>query len=145
VTTHQPIAKFQEDARVDSVRPVSGPLRRNRADRVFDLHPAVHFMLIGTYFAFAGILCLTFMGEDLKLPAVIIALGIFSLFVTPGLWARVVADDGAPKQSWAEFMQEGVDCITGRLTAGQALAQIMVLPGLMLGLAFVFAGVKATL
>jgi hypothetical protein len=38
-----------------------------------------------------------------------------------------------------------VDCITGRLTAGQALAQIMVLPVLMVALAGVFAVIKATL
>jgi hypothetical protein len=38
-----------------------------------------------------------------------------------------------------------VDCITGRLTALQALAHIMVLPVMMLALAEVFAVIKATL
>ena len=145
MSVHQPIAKFKEEIRVASVTPVAAPLRRNRGERVFDLHPAVHFMLLGTYLAFAGILCVTFMGKDLVVPAAIVGIGIVALFLTPGLWARVVPDDGAPKQSWAEFLQEGVDCITGRLTACQALAQIMVLPVLMLGVAFVFAVVKATL
>ena len=140
MTVHQPFAQFQED-----IRPVALPLRRNRGERTFELHPAVHFMVIGAYFAFAGILCLTFMGENLIVPAAIIAIGIASLFVTPGLWAWVNPDDGLRKQSWGEFMTEGVECITGRLTAGQALAQILVLPALMVGLALVFAVVKATL
>ena len=140
MTVHQPYAIFQEN-----VRPAAAPLRRNRGERTFDLHPAVHAMVIGAYFAFAGILCAAFMGKDLVVPAAIFAIGIAALFLTPGLWARVNPDDGLRKQSWAEFMQEGVDCITGRLTAGQALAQILVLPGLMVSLALVFAVVKATL
>jgi len=140
MTVHQPIAQFQEN-----VRPVSAPLRRNRGERTFDLHPAVHFMVIGTYVAFAAILCTAFMGKDLIVPAAIVFIGIASLFITPGLWARVNPDDGLRKQSWGEFLQEGVDCITGHLTAGQAMAQILVLPGLMVSLAMVFAVVKATL
>ncbi len=144
MTVHQPFAQFREEVRIASVGAAT-PLRRNRGERAFELHPAVHFMLIGAYFAFAGILCATFMGRDLVIPAAVFAIGIASLFLTPGLWARVNSDNGLRKQSWAEFLQEGVECITGRLTAGQALAQILVLPGLMVGLALVFAVVKATL
>ena len=144
MTAHQPFAQLQEDFRVASLH-ATPPLRRNRGERTFDIHPGVHAILIGTYFAFAAILLTAFMGKDLVVPAAIVLIGIASLFVTPGLWARVATDDGLRKQSWAEFMQEGIDCITGRLTAGQALAQILVLPGLMVGLALVFAVVKATL
>jgi Flp pilus assembly protein TadB len=144
MTVHQPFAKFQEDARIGDAHDAV-PLRRNRGERTFELHPGVHAMVITAYFAFAGILCTAFMGKDLILPAAICAIGIASLFITPALWARVKPDDGLRKQSWAEFMQEGVECITGRLTAGQALAQILVLPSLMVALAFVFAIVKATL
>ncbi len=139
MSTHIPAREIETKARI-----VAAPLLRNRGERVFDIHPAVHSALIGTYLAFAGILLATFMGKDLIVPAAIVLVGIVSLFVTPGLWARVAADD-LPKQSFAEFLQEGVDCITGRLTAGQALAQIMVLPALMVGLAMVFAIIKATL
>ena len=37
---------------------------------------------------------------------------------------------------------EGIECLTGKLTAPQALAQILVLPGLMAGLALVFAVIR---
>jgi Flp pilus assembly protein TadB len=139
MSIHIPAHEIEQKARI-----VAAPLKRNRGDRVFDIHPAVHVSLLGTYLAFAGILMATFMGKDLIVPAAIIVIGIVSLFLTPGLWARVAGDD-LRKQSFAEFLQEGVDCITGRLTAGQALAQIMVLPVLMVGLATVFAIIKATL
>lgn len=139
MSIHQPVAALQKKA---TVVPVARP---NRGERAFDIHPAVHAMLLGSYLAFAGILMTAFMGDDLKVAAGIIVIGILSLFITPAWWSRVVPDDGARKQSWAEFLQEGVECITGKLTAGQALAQIMVLPALMVGLAMVFALIKATL
>ena len=140
MTMHQPFAQFAED-----IRPVSfQPAKRNRGERVFDLHPAIHFGLVGAYLTFMGVLATSFMGPDLVIPTVIFGIGILSLFVTPAWWARVKGDD-LPKQSWADFCQEGVECLTGKLTANQALAQIMVLPALMVGLAFFFAVLKSTL
>jgi hypothetical protein len=140
VTVHQPIAHFAEQ-----LRPARAPLGRKRGERTFELHPAVHAMVIGAYVAFAAILCTAFMGPDLVVPMGIVFISIAALFITPGLWARVNPDDGLRKQSWGEFLQEGVECLTGHLTARQALAQIMVLPGLMVGLALVFAAIKATI
>ncbi|HLL31113.1 MAG TPA: hypothetical protein VK403_08970 [Allosphingosinicella sp.] len=140
MTVHQPIVRFQ-----DAVVHAAPPLRRNRGERAFDLHPGVHAMVIGAWMAFVGILCTAFMGPDLIVPAAIVVVSVLALFVTPALWARVVPDDGLRRQSWAEFMQEGVECITGRLTAGQALAQILTLPVLLVGLALVMAVIKATL
>lgn len=122
--------------------PVAEAPRRGR--RVFDLHPAVHGLTIAAYAAFVTILCATFMAPAMIVPAAIIAVSVAALFLTPGLWARVVPDDGRPKQSWAEFMDEGIDTITGRLTAGQAMAQILTLPILVVFLAIVMAGIKAS-
>ncbi|WP_106640090.1 hypothetical protein [Allosphingosinicella vermicomposti] len=139
MSIHQPVAALHEKA---TIVPVARP---NRGERAFDIHPAVHVMLLGAYLSFAGILMTAFMGDDLKVAAGIIVVGILSLFITPAWWSRVVPDDGARKQSWAEFLSEGVECITGKFTAAQALAQIMVLPALMVGLAMVFALIKATL
>ena len=139
MAVHHSPAALAEKAHI-----VSAP-RRNRGERVFDLHPAVHFMVIGAWFAFVAILAAAFMGPDLIVPTGIFIVGVAALFVTPGLWARVVPDDGLRKQSWAEFMEEGMECITGRLTAGQAMAQILTLPALLLGLALFFVALKTTL
>ena len=140
MSVHQPIAQLSQNARI-----VPAPLRRNRGERTFDIHPAVHAMLLGAYLAFGGILLTAFAADSMIVPAAIVVIGILSLFVTPAWWNRVAPDDGLRKQSWGEFMAEGIECITGKLTAHQALAQIMVLPALMVGLAMAFAVVKATL
>ncbi len=139
MTVHQPFAQFAEQ-----IRPVQ-PLRRNRGARVFDLHPGIHLTLVGAYLTFMGVLAAAFMGPDLVVPSAIFVIGIASLFLTPALWARVKGDEDLPQQSWAEFENEGVDCLTGHFTSGQALAQIMVLPALMVCLALFFAVLKASL
>jgi Flp pilus assembly protein TadB len=143
MAVHHPVSEIVQKARIVP-SPQAAP-KLNRGQRVFDIHPGVHMMVMGAWTAFVAILVTTFMGSDLIVPAGICAVGMAGLFLTPALWARVVPDDGLRKQSWAEFMSEGVECITGRLTAGQALAQIMVLPALLLGMAMVFAVIKATL
>jgi len=124
-------------------RVVAAPARR-RGQRVFDIHPAVHGLTIAAYALFATILCATFMAPGMIVPAAIVAVSVAALFLTPGLWARVVPDDGKPKQGWAEFMDEGVNTITGRLTAGAAMAQILTLPALVVVLALAIAAIRAS-
>jgi hypothetical protein len=141
MTIHHPAEILVEKARI-----VPAPaLRRNRHERAFDLHPGVHFMVIGAWMGFIAILLAAFMGPDLVVPAGICILGAASLFVTPGLWARVKGDDGLPRQSWSEFMSEGVETYTGHLKSKEALAQIMILPALLIGLALFMAAVKLSL
>jgi hypothetical protein len=140
MSVHLPAEQLQAQAVI-----VAPPLRRNRAERVFDLHPAVHLMLAGLLIGFPAILLATFMGPDLVVASAIVIIGALSLFVTPALWAKVQPKDDRPRQSWAEFMAEGVECHTGHLSAPGALAQILVLPALMVGLGLVFAVIKATL
>ncbi len=139
MSAHIPAGEIEQQARI-----VATPLRRNRGERVFDLHPAVHALTIGAYLGFVAILCTAFMGPDLIVPAAIVIVSVIALFATPAFWARVAGDD-LRKQSWSEFLEEGVECCTGTLTARQALAQILVLPGLILCLGTAMAIIKAAI
>ena len=139
MAVHHSPAELAEKAAI-----VAAP-RRNRGERAFELHPAIHLMSIAAYLSFVLILTATFMGPDLVVGAGIVVVSVLALFLVPALWAQVVPDDGLRKQSWAEFLEEGVECITGRLTARQAMAQILTLPALLLGMGLFFAVLKATL
>jgi len=139
MSNHIPAQMLKQQARIVAT-PVS---RRNRGERVFDIHPAIHLGLGAAYLAFVGILATAFMGPDLIVPTAIFVIGVIALLATPALWARIVPTDGLRKPSFGEFLREGVDTITGRLTAGEALAQILVLPALMVALAGVMALIKA--
>jgi hypothetical protein len=141
MSIHIPAAAIEEKARI-----VAAPaLRRNRQDRAFDLHPAVHLMLAGLYMAFVMLLSIAFMGPDLVIPFAINIIGVTSLFLVPGLWARVFPNNGGRRQSWSEFMAEGVQTYTGFLPTRDALAQIFILPALLLSLAGVMVVIKLTL
>lgn len=141
MSIHIPAKAIEERARLVAAPAPAAAARRGR--RAFDMHPAVHGLTVGAYALFATILCATFMAPEMIVPAAVVAVSVAALFVTPGLWARVVPDDNKPKQSWAEFMDEGVDTITGRLNAGAAMAQILTLPSLVVVLAVAMAVIKA--
>ena len=97
------------------------------------------------YGSFVAILAGAFMAPEMVIPAAILLVSVVALFLTPALWARVVPDDGLRRQSWSEFLREGVDTITGPLTAGQALAQILTLPVLIVALALAMVTIRAAL
>jgi Flp pilus assembly protein TadB len=100
---------------------------------------------VASYFLFVAVLAAAFGTAELAIPTAIFVIGVAFLFITPAWWARTLPKDERPRQSWSEFMAEGVECNTGHLKAGEALAQILVLPALLVSLAMVMAVIKATL
>lgn len=129
MTAYSPIDLL--DARADA--PVG--YRPNRAERVFDLHPAVFAMQLACYAAFLAILGLAFMNRELVVPFGIFVVYVAMYFATPAMWARVKGRAQGRLESWAEFMEGGVQTGSGHLTGGQALAQIMTVPLLLVGFA----------
>lgn len=140
MSVHQPVAALEQKAILHAA-----PARGNRHQRTFDLHPAVHVMVAGAWLLFVGILSTAFMGDNLIIPTAINVIGVVGLFLVPALWAKVVPDDGLPRQSWEEFLREGVETYTGPLATRDALAQIFTLPILLLALASVMVLIKLTL
>jgi hypothetical protein len=139
MSEHHSAALLEQKARI-----VDTP-GRNRHQRTFDLHPAVHLMVAGLWMTFVLVLSTAFMGRDLVIPTAINVIGVTALFLVPGLWTRVMPDDALPRQSWAEFVREGVETYTGHLATKDALAQIFTLPLLLLGLALAMVAIKLTL
>ena len=140
MSIHQPTAILREHARLTRT-----PVLLRRHKPTFDLHPAVHVMVAGAWMSFVAILSTAFMGPNLVVPALVFAVTVPPLFIVPALWARFSPDDGLPRQSWDEFMRAGVDTATGHLKTSEALAQILTLPIMILGLAMVFVAIKLTL
>jgi len=117
---HQPVTAFRAAA-----------AQRNRADRVFDLHPALHVALFGGFAAFLAILAAGLMTRELIIPMAICFVFIVAAFVTPALWARVAGDQPGRVQTLDEFMAEGVETATGHLSGGAAAVQVLILPVLL--------------
>ena len=119
------------------------PALPNRAERTFGLHPALFVATIGSYFAFLAIMAAAFMNPNLVIPFAIFVAYLAMYFGVPGLWARVVGRPVGRFQSWSEFRSEGMDILTGSIGSGGAIAQVMVLPFLIVGFAVAVALIAA--
>jgi predicted exporter len=114
-------------------QPVAQPLRRNRGEHVFDLHPALHGAVFGGFFAYLGLMWAAFGEKQLAIPFAIFAVFLAAAFIVPGWWARIVPEQGGPKPNWAEFRNEGLVCETGRQSAGGAMVQVLIMPAVLIG------------
>ena len=107
--------------------------RRNRAERVFGLHPFLFAATVGGYFAFLAIMAAAFMNPNLVIPFAIFIVYVVMAFGVPALWARVAGRPVGRFQSWAEFRSEGMEIETGHIGSEGAIAQVLVLPTLIVG------------
>ena len=108
-------------------------LRRNLAERSFGLHPALFVATIGAYVAFLGIMTTVFVSPELVVPFAICFVCVAMAFGTPAIWARISPRPEGRYQSWAESREEGLKIATGRISSGGAIAQVLVLPVLIVG------------
>lgn len=108
------------------------PLRRNRADHVFDLHPALHVGLFAGFFAYLGLMWAAFGEAQLGIPFAVFAIFLAAAFAVPAWWARVVPDEGGRKPGWNEFLGEGMVCETGRQSARGVMVQVLIMPAMLI-------------
>jgi len=118
--------------------------RSRRAERTLGLPPVLFAAMIGTYFLFLGAMAAAFMNPNLVIPFGIPALYIAMAFGMPGLWARIAGRPDGHFQSRAEFRAEGMEIATGHFGSTGASAQLLVLPGLIVGWAIAIAVIAAT-
>jgi hypothetical protein len=118
-------------------------LRRNLAERSFGLHPALFAATIGAYLAFLAIMATVFVSPELVIPFGICFVYVAMAFGTPAMWARISPRPEGRYQTWAEFREEGVETATGKISSGGAIAQVLVLPMLIVGWALAIGLIKA--
>ena len=129
-----------------AARPVAAPaaLRSNHAPRTFDLHPVLHVAVFAGFGLYLAVMWAAFGEAELALPFVIFAVTLAAGFVVPAYWARVAGDD-APKAGGDEFLRQGVDCNTGWLSGNAVLAQVLIMPAMLVlwgvGIAIIAAAV----
>lgn len=113
-----------------AVSAAEGPLT-NRADHVFDLHPALHVATFASFFAYLGIMWLAFATDELIIPFVIFAVFLAAAFAVPAWWARVAPPPGAVK-TWDDFLRDGIETHTGPLGASGAMIQVLIMPAMLI-------------
>ncbi len=111
---------------------VEPPLKPKPGERAFGLHPAVFGMMGGGFVAYLGLMTATFgAGHGMPVLLAICAVCLIGYFGVPLAFSRVRTGERRRAKSFSGFMAEGVQTATGRLTGGATLAQVLIMPALL--------------
>lgn len=111
--------------------------------RTFEMPPVLYALTAGAYLCFVAVLATAFSTRELILPIAIIAILIVAGFTVPALWARMRSESRGRALTWGQFRNRGIATYTGRMTAGDATIQVLVLPTLILLWGVTFATIAA--
>lgn len=100
--------------------------------RTFELPVGLYVLTVGAYLGFLAIMALGFGAPRLAIPMVIFTVSIVMGFGVPLMWVRMKPDNAARQLDWGRFAARGIQTFTGPIKAGEAAAQVLVLPVLIL-------------
>ena len=95
------------------------------------LPPILFAATAGGYLLFLAILDATFMNPGLWVPFAIFLVYLAMAAGVPALWPLVARGDAPSCPTWTAFRRDGIAIATGRLRAGVARVQVLILPGLV--------------
>lgn len=109
------------------------PVIREEIDRSFELPTGLYAATAALYLGFIGVMAAAFGNAELAIPLVIFGFFIIAGFGLPTLWARMEPANGQRAMTFGALKSRGIVTATGRLSAGAATAQVLVLPVLIFG------------
>ena len=118
------------DARVVDQPAAEAVRHQVEADRNFGLPSALYGATIACYLGFLVIVGSAFANPVLAIPMAVIVLLIVAAFGVPAIWTRL-RDNASEPQTLGEFETRGIMTNTGRLSAGEATTQVLILPVLL--------------
>ena len=107
---------------------VEAPKQRHEVDRTFELPKGLYAATVALYLGFLAV-----MATGLSTPGLAIPMAIFTLFVVagfgvPAIWARLAPPTASKPMSFARLRHDGIQTLTGRLSAKDATVQMLILP-----------------
>lgn len=110
---------------------VAAPPARACTDRSFELPPVLHIATAALFLGFVTVLCLAFATPGLLVPFAVIAFTIGAYFTVPALWLLMKRESRTRPLGWDEFLEKGIDTMTGRTSASEATTLVLLLPTLV--------------
>ncbi|MEO6153315.1 MAG: hypothetical protein ABIT09_13430 [Croceibacterium sp.] len=102
-------------------------------DRTFELPTGLYAATAALFLGFVALMALGFGNPHMIVPLGIIVIFLAMFFAVPAQWVRMNPVTSQRATSWARFQREGVMTPFGRATAGQATAQVLILPAVVFG------------
>jgi Flp pilus assembly protein TadB len=103
-----------------------------KVDRSFGLPTGLYVATVAAYMGFIGVMALALMNPGLVIPMAIFALFVVAGFGVPTVWVRMNPANDSRALTFDQFRHRGIETLTGRLSAGQASVQVLILPVLIL-------------
>ena len=107
---------------------VASPAKRACDDRTFELPPALH-VLTGLFFVgFVSVLSLAFR-TNMTVNYAVFLIFILAFFSLPALWVRMKPEENHSRAlGLGDLLTRGIRTPTGRLTGGEAMILVLLLP-----------------
>lgn len=112
------------DVRTELLHPVT-------VDRTFELPRELYAATVALYLGFLGVMAMGMASPGLVIPMVIFAFFIVAGFALPAIWTRMQPGNPVSQMPWEKFRRHGIATLTGRLSAGEAATQMLILPVLI--------------
>ena len=119
------------EARLAEIATVSDAPVRTKTNRTFELPGGLYLGTALGYLAFLGIMCTVVFNPELAIPMFAFAFSIIAGFGLCWKWASMRPDNDSKTLSWGQFANRGVQTLSGKLTAFEASAQVLILPVLI--------------
>lgn len=112
--------------------------------RHFDLPPLLHGATLGLFLTYLVVMGLTFGGGRMGIVLTICAISVIGMFLVPALFQLMGPRHEDRPLRVSAFARDGIECLTGRLTAGQASVQVLIMPVLILAWGIAIAIIATT-
>lgn len=137
------MVQHASQAELNSVAQVSATPALHRVNRSFELPAMLYGITVACYLGFLGLMSLLFMNAELVLPMVAFVVSIVGGFGLGYKWVAMKPDHADQTLTWGQFGHRGIQTLSGRLTAVEASAQVLILPVLLLVWGLVIAVIVA--
>jgi ABC-type spermidine/putrescine transport system permease subunit I len=108
-------------------------VRQALETRHFDLPVALHAGFFGTLLVYLGIMFVGLRSPGLIIPIAICVIFTLGFYAVPALWSGMKPDHADGPMTLAALLERGIQTHTGWCRGRDAVAQVMILPVLILG------------
>ena len=119
-------------AELASVANVADVPAQTKVDRTFELPASLYAITVGCYLGFLAVMGMLFMNGELVLPMVVFVFSIIGGFGLCYKWVAMNPGNDNHALTMGQFANRGIQTLSGRLTAAEASAQVLILPVLLL-------------
>ena len=113
------------------IHPEAALLPPHLVDRSFEMPSALYVAVAALFLGFMAVTGIVFATRELIIPVAVIVLFIVGFFGVPSIWVRMVPESRRAALSWSRFKMDGIATEHGRVSATQAMVQVLILPVLI--------------